>query len=448
MIAAEIDIPADAVVIDIPDKLVPVFEGEADVRGAHGGRGSAKTRTFAIMTAIRAHKWDMEGREGIILCARQFMNSLADSSIEEIKAAIRSLDWLAPHFDIGETYIRTKSGRISYSFVGLARNLNSIKSKSRILLAWIDEAEPVTDEAWTKLIPTLREEDSEIWLTWNPEREQSATNKRFRHANDNDSRVKIVEMNWRDNPWFPDILNRQRLKDKRERPDQYDHIWEGAYITVVEGAYYAMQLTAAREERRIGRANPDPLMTIYAIWDIGGTGAKADACAIWCVQFIGPEVRILNYYEAKGQPLVTHINWLRDNGYGRAYCILPHDGTTHDRVFDATYEGALRAAGFEVFVVKNQGAGAAMQRVHAARRLFPQMYFDAERCEHGLKRIGWYHEKIDPNTGAGLGPAHDDASHGADAFGLIAIARPLLITPISDNDDEYDRAEPDAVTGY
>ena len=149
----------------IPDKLVPVFEGEADVRGAHGGRGSAKTRTFAKMTAVRAHMWDMEGRDGIILCGRQFMNSLADSSLEEIKIAIREEDWLAPHFDIGETYIRTKSGRISYSFAGLDRNIDSIKSKSRILLAWIEEAEPVTEEAWVKLIPTLREEDSELWVT-------------------------------------------------------------------------------------------------------------------------------------------------------------------------------------------------------------------------------------------------------------------------------------------
>jgi phage terminase large subunit len=435
--------------IRMPDLLVPVFSGEADVRGAYGGRGSAKTRTFALMTAIRAHMWDQQGRTGIILCARQFMNSLADSSIEEIKVAICSQPWLEPHFDIGETYIRTRSGRISYSFVGLARNLNSIKSKSRILLAWIDEAEPVTDEAWTKLIPTLREEDSELWLTWNPEREMSATNRRFRGDNDNDPRIKIVEINWRDNPWFPDILDRARLKDQRQRPDQYDHIWEGAYITVAEGAYYAAQLTEARAMQRLGRASADPLMTIYAVWDIGGTGAKADACAIWMVQFIGPEVRLLEYYEAKGQPLATHVNWLKENRYGRAYCVLPHDGVTHDRVHDATFEGSLRAAGFEVAVIKNQGPGAAMQRVNATRRLFPQMYFDAERCGAGIKRIGWYHEKIDKNTGAGLGPDHDDSSHGADAFGLIAIARPLLMPGISDDDDDdYDQAQPDAVTGY
>lgn len=430
----------------MPARLVPVFEGEADVRGAFGGRGSGKTRTFAKMTAVRALMWDQLGRDGIILCTRQFMNSLAESSLEEIKLAIQEETWLAAHFEIGEKYIRTRSGRISYAFSGLDRNINSIKSKARILLNWTDEAEPVTDDAWTKLIPTLREEDSELWLTWNPEREQSATNRRFR--NSTDGRTKIVEINYRDNPWFPDILERARLKDLRERPDQYGHIWEGDYVTVAEGAYYASNIHTAKQERRICRVAADPLMTIYAVWDIGGTGAKADATAIWIVQFIGPEVRIIDYYEAKGQPLSTHAAWLRESGYSKAYCVLPHDGTTHDRVVDATFEGALKSAGFDVLVIRNQGPGAAMQRVNAARRLFPQMYFDEVRCANGLKRIGWYHPKIDKNTGADLGPDHDDSSHGADSFGLIAVARPLLVWTPDDAADEYDMAEPDSVTGY
>lgn len=421
--------------IKIPAKLVPVFQGEADVRGAHGGRGSAKTRTFAKMTAVRAHMWDMAGRDGIILCGRQFMNSLADSSLEEVKAAIRDEPWLEAHFEIGETYIRTRSGRISYSFIGLARNLNSIKSKSRILLAWIEEAEPVTEEAWVKLLPTLREEDSELWITWNPERKKSATNQRFRHANDNDPRVKIVEMNWRDNPWFPDILNRLRLKDERERPEQYGHIWEGEYITVAEGAYYAQQLNKARADGRMGQLSPDPLMTIWAIWDIGGTGVKADATAIWIVQFIGQAIWILDYYEAKGQPLATHVNWLREEGYEKAHCVLPHDGASHERVVQTTYQGALREAGFETIVIPNQGPGAAMHRVQAARRLFPQMHFDQEYCEGGLEAIAWYHEKRDEERGIGLGPDHDWSSHGADAFGLIAVARPIILNS-ADNDDE------------
>ena len=406
--------------IKIPDKLVPVFTGLADVRGAYGGRGSAKTRTFAKMTAVRAHMWAASGREGIILCGRQFMNSLDDSSLEEIKAAIRSEDWLSPHFDIGEKYVRTACGRVSYKFTGLDRNVDSVKSKSRILLGWVDEAEPVTDEAWTKLIPTLREEDSELWITWNPESERAPVHKRFRLSRD--ERVKVVEMNWRDNPWFPAILNRTRLRDMQERPEQYEHIWEGAFVTAIEGAYFAKHLTDAKAKGRIGRVSVDPLMAYRAFWDIGGTGAKADACSIWIAQYVGREVRVLDYYEAKGQPLATHINWLRSSGYGDALCVLPHDGKTNDRVHNVSYESALRDASFDVQVVPNQGPGAAKMRIEAARRLFPSIWFNEDTTDAGRKALGWYHERQDENRQIGLGPSHDWASHGADAFGLMCIA--------------------------
>ena len=416
--------------IEMPAKLVPVFSGSADVRGSWGGRGSGKTRTFAKMTAVRAHMWASAGDEGIILCARQFMNSLADSSLEELKAAIRETDWLAPHFDIGEKYIRTACGRISYSFTGLDRNIDSIKSKARLKLAWVDEAEPVTEEAWRKLIPTLREEDSELWVTWNPESKRSSTHKRFREqATD---RMKIVELNWRDNPFFPAILDRKRLEDMEMRPDSYGHIWEGEFIQQHEGAYFARALTQARTEGRVSRVAADPLMTLRAVWDIGGTGAKADATAIWIVQYIGKEIRFLDYYEAVGQPLASHIQWLRSQGYENALCILPHDGAAHDKVYQTTYEGSLRQAGFSVEVVPNQGAGAAMQRIETARRLFPQMWFDAVKCEAGLDAIGWYHEKKDEARNIGLGPNHDWSSHGSDAFGLAAISyrEPVSSAPI------------------
>jgi phage terminase large subunit len=161
-------------------------------------------------------------------------------------------------------------------------------------------------------------------------------------------------------------------------------------------------------------------MTIRAIWDIGGTGAKADACAIWIEQFVGKEIRHLNYYEKKGQPLSAHVDWLRANGYEKALCVLPHDGASNDKVYDVSYESALRDAGFEVMVIPNQGKGAAMQRVETARRLFSNMWFD-EKCEAGLRAIGWYHPKIDAARGIDLGPEHDWSSHGSDAFGLGAV---------------------------
>ncbi|QDX29546.1 PBSX family phage terminase large subunit [Dickeya poaceiphila] len=214
--------------IELPPKLIPVFSGEARYRGAYGGRGSAKTRSFALMTAIRAYMFAEAGVSGVILGAREFMNSLEDSSMEEIKQAIRSVSWLSDYFDIGDRYIRTKNRRVWYAFSGLRHNLDSIKSKARILIAWIDEAETVSEIAWQKLLPTVREEGSEVWVTWNPEKDGSPTDTRFRKKKPDGA--KIVELNYTDNPWFPDVLDQERLNDRDRLDDQtYAWIWDGAY---------------------------------------------------------------------------------------------------------------------------------------------------------------------------------------------------------------------------
>jgi phage terminase large subunit len=139
--------------IDLPEKLVEVFTGDADYRVAWGGRGSGKTRGFAIMAAVKALQWAAAGKTGVIVCAREFMNSLADSSMAEVKAAILSHDWLTPYFDIGESYIRTADGRVQFLFLGLRRNIASLKSTANILLLWVDEADPVPEKSWETVIP-------------------------------------------------------------------------------------------------------------------------------------------------------------------------------------------------------------------------------------------------------------------------------------------------------
>ena len=209
----------------------------------------------------------------------------------------------------------------------------------------------------------------------------------------------------------------------RERPEQVDHIWEGGFKTVVEGAYFAAALNDAKASGRIGRIPPDPLMTHRAFIDIGGTGAKADNFVIWIAQFINKEVRVLDHYEAQGQDAATHLSWLREKNYGPGRCQiwLPHDGEQGDKVFAASYEGFFRTSGYDVTVVPNQGKGAAKMRVEAARRLFPAIYFNEATTEGGRDALGWYHEKKDDDREIGLGPEHDWSSHSADAFGLMCV---------------------------
>lgn len=411
--------------IALPEKLIPIFDGRADVRGSFGGRGSGKTRSFAKMAAVQGYIHGNAGTSGIILCARQFMNSLEDSSLEEVKRAIEDEPWLLAYYEIGDKYIKSKDGRIQFAFAGLDRNIASIKSKGRLLLCWVDEAEPVTDEAFLTLIPTLREEDSdwnaELWLTWNPKRKSAAVESRFRHSKD--PLVKIVECNWRDNPKFPAKLERDRQRDLVERPDQYGHIWEGEFVSTLVGAYFAKHITEAKQQGRIGRVAADPLMSLRAFVDIGGTGRNADAFTMWIAQFIGKEIRVLDYYEAVGQPLGSHLAWMRSRGYepGKLTIWLPHDGNTQDKVFDVSYNSALKEAGYSVEVVPNQGKGAAMQRIETARRMFASMWFNEETTQAGLDAVGFYHEKRDETRNIGLGPEHDWSSHGADSFGLLAI---------------------------
>lgn len=223
--------------IKLPPKLIPVFNGDARYRVAHGGRGSGKTRAFALMAAVRAFMWAEQGRTGVILCAREFQNSLDESSMEEVKNAIRSVPWLDDYFEIGERYIRTKNRRIKFVFAGLRHNLDSLKSKAGILLCWIDEAEPTSEVAYRKLIPTIRESGSEIWVTYNPESPDSPTHLRFRENTPDN--CKIAELNWADNPWFPAELDIERQNDLKHRPDIYQHVWEGDFLTLTEAQIFA-----------------------------------------------------------------------------------------------------------------------------------------------------------------------------------------------------------------
>jgi len=305
-------------------------------------------------------------------------------------------------------------------FVGMAdHNAESIKSLEGFGRAWIEEAQTLSQRSMQLLRPTIRAKGSELWFSWNPSRKSDAVDQLLRLTPPKNSIV--VHANHNNNPWLPMELEEERLDDEEARPDSYDHVWEGGYITAQDGAYFAKVINKAKADGRIGFVPRDPLMSVYCFWDIGGTGAKADACSIWPVQFIGKEIRVLNYYEAQGQELSDHVHWLRDQGYESAGQYLPHDGVKHDFVFRVTYESALKQAGFKVTIMPNAGTGAANQRIEAVRRVFPRIWMDKKNCEGGIEALGWYHEKKDEHRGIGLGPEHDWSSHGADSFGAMCL---------------------------
>lgn len=401
--------------IALPEKLIPVFSGEADVRWACGGRGSGKTFSFAKMSAVVGYRYGQAGISGIILCARQYMNSLEDSSLEEVKKAILSEPLLSSYYDVGEKYIKSKDGRITYSFAGLDKNIDSIKSKGRLLLCWVDEAEPVTAKAFNILIPTLREEgtnwNAELWISWNPARKSAAVEK-FRQAKD--KRIKGCVINWRDNPRFPALLERTRKRDKKTlSEEEYNHVWEGGY-GVIAGSILGKWIAQARKENRITDLDYDPKGSpIILSSDIG----FHDTAAWWYWQPVLGGFNLLKY---EGESGLDADDWserikenLKDMNLGFIY--LPHDARA--KTFQSKHSSLER-------FIKNFGAekvrivpiSRKLDQINAARNILPKCAFD-DGCSEGIDGLeGWRFEWNADTQQFSKNPLHDLNSHPADAF--------------------------------
>lgn len=410
--------------IETAEVFVPLLS-PSRYKGAYGGRGSGKSHFFAGLMIEDCLAEPGNTGEGLrSVCIREVQKDLSQSAKLLLEDKLRQYGLgEADGFKVFRDVIQApKDGLII--FKGMQDyTADSIKSLERFKRAWWEEAQTAAPVSLELLRPTLRDEGSELWFSWNPRRKVDPVDQMLRGAV-LPTGASVVRANWSDNPWFPSVLEQERQDCLRDNPAQYDHIWEGGYVSIVDGAYFARELALARKEGRISKVAADPLMTIRLFADIGGTGARADAFSLWAAQFIGKEIRVLNYYEAVGQDLATHLNWMRGQGYtpDRAQIWLPHDGASNDKVFNVSYESALKSAGYAVTVVPNQGKGAATTRIETVRRLFPSIWFNEATTEPGRDALGWYHEKKDDARGIGLGPEHDWSSHGADAFGLMCVA--------------------------
>lgn len=399
-------------------------------KGAYGGRGSGKSHNMAENLIDDCVRFPYEAGEGLrALCVREIQKSLKQSAKRLVEQKLQKFGLgEAQGFKVYEAVIKTPGDGV-LEFQGMQdHTAESVKSFEGFHRAWMEEAQTISHRSLSLLRPTIRWEDttrgleSEIWATWNPRKKTDPVDVMLR-GESLPTGATVVRANWDSNPWFPKVLEQERLDCQTHTPEQYGHIWEGEYATVLEGAYYASAIQKARDEGRIGIVAEDPLMTHRAFFDIGGTGNKADAVAIWIAQFVGKQIRVLDYHEAQGQPLSYHVEWMRTNGYkpGKTSIWLPHDGKSNDKVYDVSYQSALKGAGYDVEVIPNQGKGAAMARIESARRTFPNAWFNEKTTEDGLAALGWYHEKRDEQRGTGLGPEHDWASHGSDAYGLMSI---------------------------
>lgn len=206
--------------LNLPAKLLPILEPR-QFKVMHGGRGGGKSHTVAQVLLMLACQ-----RRLRILCVREVQKSLAESSMQVLKDYIERLG-LAPYFEVLKSEIRCRLTGSTFSFSGLKdHTADSIKSFEGADIVWVEEAHSVTAHSWNILIPTIvRTTGSEIWATFNPDQTDDYVYERFVANTDPDAWV--CQINWRDNPWFNEAMDAERLKLKAINDDLYQHVWEG-----------------------------------------------------------------------------------------------------------------------------------------------------------------------------------------------------------------------------
>lgn len=395
-----------------PSKLKPLFRS-ARYKVFHGGRGSGKSWGVARALLILARQKRLR-----ILCTREVQKSIKDSVHALLSDQIQSLGFGAD-FQILETEIRcTRTGSV-FLFAGLSQHtVESIKSFEGCDIVWVEEAQTVSGKSWDVLIPTIRKPGSEIWITLNPQLETDETFQRF-IANPPPDSV-VVEMNYNDNPWFPAVLETERLHaQKTMKAEKYRHIWEGKCMPAVDGAIYFDEVARAEDEGRITRVSPDKLLKVHAIFDLGWN----DAMTIIMVQRSASELRVVDYIEDSHKKLSDYSDMLKAKPYNWGHVWLPHDGFSKDFKTGKSAEEMMRALGWTVARTPNMDIEGGIK---AAREVFERVWFDAEKTKRLVECLKRYRRNIGQKTGEAGAPLHDEFSHGADAFRYMALCADQL----------------------
>lgn len=393
-----------------PEKLRFLFSPKR-YKVAKGGRGGAKSWGFARALLIHGAQRPLR-----IVCARETQKSIEESVYQLLCDQVEMLE-LGSFYRITNKHLFGLNGT-TFSFVGLRQaSVVDIKSFEGCDICWVEEAQVVSKRSWDILIPTIRKENSEIWVSYNPDLETDETHQRFAVKPPPPDMAEVVTINWRDNPWFPDILKKE-MEDLRSRSEEdYQHVYEGACKQVVEGAIYRKELIEAEKAQRICRVPVDAIRPVDTFWDLG----FGDNVSIWFAQAVGFEFRIVDFISDCLKDLPYYLRLLAERGYVYGTDYLPHDAKAKTLAAGGrSVQQILEASKRKVKIVPNLSIN---DGIAAARSIFNRCWFDADKCGDGLQALRHYRYEFDEDLRTfKKEPRHDWASHPADAFRYLAVA--------------------------
>lgn len=403
--------------VEFPDKLRCLFQ-PSRYKFLKGGRGSAKSwsvaRALLIQGVMQPHR---------VLCTREVQKSIKQSVHQLLKDQIQALN-LGGFYQVLETEIRGKNGT-AFHFSGLSdQTADSIKSFEGCTRVWIEEGQSITKRSWQILTPTIRAAGSEIWVTYNPQLETDETHARAVGERKDPDTI-TVDINYFDNPWFPEVLEKERQHAQNTLPkEEYEHIWLGRCMPAVQGAIYFREVAEAEAHGRIGRFPYDPMLKVHRVWDMGWN----DCMAIILAQRNGSAVTIVGYVTGTRRTTADYIAEFKSDKYkgwnwGNDY--LPHDGFAKTRQTGKADADVLMGLGCSVIQTPSMEVE---QGIRQARLMFPRVYIDKAATSsvdpelpglvECLKR---YRRRINQQTNTPEGPLHDVHSNGADAFRYLAL---------------------------
>jgi phage terminase large subunit len=393
---------------EFPAKLQFLFKPKR-YKIAYGGRGGTKSWGFARALLILGAQRPLR-----ILCARETQKSIADSVYKLLCDQIEALQ-LQYFYSITKTNIVGANGT-EFTFAGIRQSsVGDIKSYEGCDICWVEEAQIVSKHSWEILIPTIRKDGSEIWVSFNPDLESDETYKRFVLSPPKEADV--VKVNWRDNPWFPEVLRKEMEELRSKSPEDCDHVYEGLCKQTVEGAIYRSELILTEKEGRICRVPYDAMKPVDTFWDLG----FGDNVAIWFAQSIGFEFHIIDFMSDCLKDLSFYLKELHKKPYLYGNDYLPHDARAKTLAAGGrSVQQIMIAAGRKVNIVRQLGV---MDGIAAVRTIFNRCYFDAEHCADGIQALRHYRYDFDEDLMTfKKEPRHDWASHPADAFRYLGVS--------------------------
>ncbi len=408
----------DALNVELPPKLAGALFKPSRYKFIRGGRGSAKSWSVARALIVKAFS-----KPERILCTREVQKSIKQSVHQLLKDQIASLK-LTAFFEVLENEIRGANGSAFY-FTGLSdHTVDSIKSFEGCTLVWCEEAHSITQQSWRILTPTIRAKNSEIWATYNPELETDETHQ-MAVINPQSDTISI-ELNYQDNPWFPEVLEKERLHALATmKPEDYAHIWEGRCKPAVEGAIYFDAMSATIAAGRIRDVPHDGALKTHVIFDLG----MADSMTLILAQKVVSEIRVIHYIEGNQRILADYSQELRglrldDQPMNWGSIWLPHDGFHKRHQTGKDDATVLEGLGWAVERVPNTEVNTGIDRL---REIFPRIYFNKDRTARLVECLKRYRWNINSKTGQATQPLHDEFSHGClDGDSLISTARGLV----------------------